>query len=100
MVKELQKKHDLVQAMDDVVAIYFPDVRWVEHFAYQKIGTSHIEEFIVLEWTSGGQSMANNNANSLSATARNVTRMLDGGVYENMDYYKGIMDSEDWVRIV
>ena len=100
MIKELQKKHDLVQAMDDVVAIYFPDVRWMEYFAYQKVGSKDVEEFIILEWDSGGRSYANNSCNSLSATARNVTRMLDGGVYENIEYYQEIMESEDWVRIV
>ena len=100
MVKELQKKRNLVEAMDSVMVIFFPDVRCVEYFAYQKVGSKDVEEFIILEWTSGGRSYANNSCNSLSATARNVTRMLDGGVYENIEYYQEIMESEDWVRIV
>ena len=100
MVKELQKKHNLVRDLESPICLWFPQIKWIEHFAYQKVGSKDVEEFIVLEWASGGQSMANNNCNSLSATARNVTRMLDGGVYENMDLYKRIMDSEEWVRIV
>lgn len=54
------------------------------------------QEFVMLTWKNGAISTANNNANSLSATARNVARMLDGGVYENLDLYEEIMKSEDW----
>lgn len=66
------------------------------------------EEFIVLTWTNGAISTANNNMNSLSATARNVAGMLDGGVYanleyykeyENLEYYKEIMNSNEWEEL-
>ena len=60
----------------------------------------HTEEFIILTWLNGAISTANNNMNSLSATARNVARMLDGGVYENIDYYKDIMSNEEWEEIL
>lgn len=100
MVKELQKKHNLVRDLEDTICLWFPKIKWIEHFAYQKIGSKDVEEFIVLEWDSGGRSYANNNCNSLSATARNVMRMLDGGVYENVEYYEEIMESEEWVRII
>lgn len=53
-------------------------------------------EFILLTWKSGAFSTANNHMNSLSATARNVARMLDGGVYECIDFYKKIMNSDEW----
>lgn len=58
------------------------------------------EEFIVLTWSNGAISTANNNMNSLTATARNVARMLDGGVYERLDYYKDIMSSDEWGEIL
>ena len=58
------------------------------------------EEFIVLTWNNGIISIANNNMNSLTATARNVARMLDGGVYERLDYYKVIMSSDEWGEIL
>lgn len=57
------------------------------------------EEFIVLTWENGAISTANNNMNSLSATARNIARMLDGGVYENIDFYKKIMNSSEWEEL-
>lgn len=59
----------------------------------------HIEEFVMLTWDNGAISTANNNANSLSATARNIARMLDGGVYENLEYYTEIMESDEWESI-
>lgn len=56
-------------------------------------------EFVLLTWTNGGISTANNAMNSLGATARNVARMIDGGVYENLEWYKEVMDSPDWVEV-
>lgn len=100
MIDTYERKRDLVRDLDNTLAPYFPDIKWISYFAYQKIGKEHLEEFIVLEWTSGGKSYANNNCNSLSATARNVTRMLDGGVYENIDYYESIIESKEWIKIV
>lgn len=57
------------------------------------------EEFVVLTWGNGAISTANNNINSITATARNIAKMLDGGVYENLDYYKEIMSSPDWIEV-
>lgn len=53
-------------------------------------------EFVLLTWNNGAISTANNNMNSLSATARNVAKMLDGGIYENIEFYKEIMNSDEW----
>ena len=47
----------------------------------------------------GAISTANNAMNSLSATARNVAQILDGGVYENLDFYKEVMGSDKWEEI-
>ena len=55
-------------------------------------------EFVLLTWKNGAISTANNALNSLSATARNVAKMLDGGVYENLETYKEIMESPNWVE--
>lgn len=81
---------------------------------YKKIAWSHIAdidlkkytsmqghevEFVLLTWNNGAISTANNEMNSLSATARNVARMLDGGVYENFELYKEVMESPDWVEV-
>ena len=59
----------------------------------------HEVEFILLAWDNGAISTANNALNSLSATARNVARMLDGCVYENLELYKEVMESPDWVEV-
>lgn len=64
-----------------------------------KNAEGHACEFVLLTWRNGAISTANNNANSIGSTARNVARMIDGGVYENLDKYKEIMKSPDWIEI-
>ena len=85
----------------DLAEVYkrmkWSDIADIELKKYRK--GKYEEEFIVLTWKNGGISTANNNMNSLSATARNVAGMIDGGVYENMDLYKEIMTSPDWIEI-
>ena len=76
----------------------YSDIANIELKKYRK--GKREEEFIILTWLNGAISTANNNMNSLSATARNVARMLDGGVYENIDYYKDIMSNEEWEEIL
>ena len=85
----------------DLAEVYrridWSDIADIELKKYRK--GKHDEEFVVLTWENGAISTANNNMNSLSATARNVARMIDGGVYENLDYYKEIMSSPDWMEV-
>lgn len=99
LIEELKRKNELVRDLEGALTEYFPDIKWISCYAYQMVGTEHIEEFIVLEWQNGGRCTASNNCNSLFATAQNVTRMLNGGVYENTELYEDIMESEDWFRI-
>lgn len=89
MVKVLSKVYKNIE---------YSDIANIELRKYRK--GKHEEEFIILTWLNGSISTANNNMNSLSATARNVARMLDGGVYENIDYYKDIMSNEEWEEIL
>ena len=88
--------------VDDLSDVYSKcidfDIDYIELKKYKK--GNFEEEFIVLHWINGAISTANNNMNSLSATARNIARMLDGGVYENLDYYKKIMNDDEWVEIL
>lgn len=80
--------------------IEYSDIDYIELKKYKHKVTGEKQEFIVLHWDNGGMSTANNNANSLSATARNVARMLDGGIYENYDFYMEIMVSDEWEEIL
>ena len=91
------------QMVKDLTEVY-RKIEWsqianIDLKKYVNIKQEWEEEFIVLTWTNGLISTANNNMNSLSATARNVAKMLDGGVYENLDYYKSIMNSDEWVEL-
>lgn len=89
-------KKELVKDLAEVYKkISGSDILNIELKRYENKDVGH-QEFVMLTWTNGAISTANNNANSLSATARNIARMLDGGVYENLDFYKEIMKSEKW----
>lgn len=85
-------KKKLVEALSDVYKNINLDIASIELKKYISIYDVE-EEFILLTWNNGAISTANNYMNSLAATARNVARMLDGGVYENVNYYKEIMRS-------
>lgn len=92
-------KKQMVEALSKVYKNNeYSDIANIELRKYRK--GKYEEEFIILTWLNGAISTANNNMNSLSATARNVARMLDGGVYENIDYYKDIMSNEEWEEIL
>ena len=99
-MNELEMKKELVEDLFKVYGYWFDKIGNIELKSYKKKGTEHTEEFVVLTWSNGGISTANNNINSLSATARNVARMIDGGVYENLDLYKKIMESDEWEEII
>lgn len=90
-------KKKLVKELGELYRYYFADLKDIELKKYRK--GRYEEEFIVLTWENGAISTANNNMNSLSATARNVARMIDGGVYENLDLYKEIMESDEWEEL-
>lgn len=90
-------KKKLVKELGELYKYYFSDLKDIELKKYRK--GRYEEEFIVLTWENGAISTANNNMNSLSATARNVARMIDGGVYENLDLYKEIMESDEWEEL-
>ena len=89
-------KKMLVTTLSGVYSTYFEDIDHIELKQYRN--GNHTEEFIVLSWKNGLISTANNNCNSLSATAENVARMLDGGVYENIGWYKEIMMTWEEVK--
>lgn len=94
-------KKKLVESLSEVYKnIQYSDIESIELKMYRnKNKPSLEEEFVLLTWVNGGKSTANNNANSFSATARNVARMLDGGVYENYDFYMEIMGNDNWEEI-
>lgn len=99
-------KHELVNDLNSVLIKWFPDVESVEYYALGKpdmkdgIPAYYSEEFIILKWKGGGKSYANNSCNSLSATAKTVMSMLNGGYYQNVEYYESILESEEWFSLV
>lgn len=94
-----KEKYYFARKLANIYMANFPWIVLMEYRAYKKKGVEHYEEFILIIWDSGCISTANNNGNSLTATARNMARMLDGGVYENEEFYKDIMSSNEWERV-
>ena len=93
---DFKGKKELVKDLAEVYKnISYSDILNIELKKYVNEDGGY-KEFVLLTWSNGAISTANNNANSLTATVRNVARMLDGGVYENLDFYKVVMKSEHW----
>lgn len=89
--------------VNDLAEIYkrimFSNIKSIELKKYKHKEENRCVEFVLLTWRNGAISTANNNVNSIGSTARNIARMIDGGVYENLDKYKEIMKSPDWIEI-
>ena len=89
--------------VNDLAEVYknmkYSDIESIELKKYVNKGKGYDVEFVLLTWTNGAISTANNAMNSLTATARNIARMLDGGVYENYERYAEIMASDEWEEV-
>lgn len=92
---ECVAKKSLVDKLNEVFYGFFSDIEEIKYHLYEEIETGRVEEFITLTFTGGGTCYSNNNINSLSATARNICNMLDGGVYQNIDFYKELLKGKD-----
>lgn len=79
--------------------IKYLDIADIELKKYVSKKTGYDAEFVLLTWDNGAISTANNDMNSLTATAKNIARMLDGGVYENCKLYVEIMSSDEWEEV-
>lgn len=96
---DFKGKKEMVKALAEVYKrIAWSDIADIELKKYTH-ANGHTHEFVLLTWTNGAISTANNNMNSISATARNIARMLDGGVYENLELYEEIMTSPEWKEV-
>ena len=96
---DFKGKKKMVSDLTEVYRnIIYSDIDTIELKKY-KNAEGYSQEFILLTWKNGAISTANNNMNSITATARNVARMIDGGVYENLDTYRKIMKSPDWSEV-
>ena len=97
---DLRGKKQLVKDLAEVYkSIQYSDIYDIEVKKYVNEKGQSVE-FVMLTWTNGAISTASNAANSLTATARNVARMLDGGIYENLNLYQEIMKSRDWSEVL
>jgi len=97
---EYVQKNFLVEGLNNLFSRFFVDIEKITYHAYREIKTDRVEEFVTLHFIGGGVCYANNNINSYSATARNVCNMLDGGVYQNIDFYRELIKGKDgWEKI-
>ena len=100
LTNDFKGKKQLVAQLCDVYKTCTDDIADIKLKKYIHNTKGWTQEFVLLTWVNGGISTANNNMNSLAATARNVAGMIDGGVYENLDLYKEIMKSKDWTEVL
>jgi hypothetical protein len=61
---------------------------WLDCFRKEKDGG--IYEFIILEWEGGGINARYVSDNSLSADLRELTACIDGGHYDQLQFYKRV----------
>ena len=56
-------------------------------------------EFVVVTFVGGAKSVRNISGNSNNATFREIGRLIDGGYYDELEFYKRVKESSDVVHL-
>lgn len=69
---------------------------------FEKVNTDHvyIQEYLVVTYRGGFKTYRNCNINSLFAILIEIGKLADGGYYKELDDYKKISTSEEWIQII
>lgn len=56
-------------------------------------------EFVVVTFTSGAISVRNISGNSNNANFREIGKLIDGGYYDEIEYYKKVKENSTFVEV-
>jgi hypothetical protein len=79
------------------------NVKKVEYEVYsqksQISDTVYYTEFVVITFTSGAKSVRNITGNSNNATFREIGKLIDGGYYDEVEYYERVKENSTFVEV-
>lgn len=71
----------------------------IRYEAYESEDSDEPQEFIVITFKGGAISVRNVHMNSHSAILREIGRLVDGGYYDEVDYYNKLQLDPKWKNI-
>lgn len=78
------------------------NVARVDYEVYSKVvdpETTYYTEFVVVTFTGGGKSVRVISGNSNNANFREIGKLIDGGYYDELEFYKRVKESSDVVNL-
>lgn len=69
---------------------------------FEYVNTEHelIQEYLVVTYRGGAKTYRSCNMNSLSAILKEISKLANGGYYDELEDYKNISTSDKWIQIV
>jgi hypothetical protein len=80
------------------------NVKKVEYEVYERVSkmdgeSIYYTEFVVVTFTSGAISVRNISGNSNNASFREIGKLIDGGYYDEVEYYEKVKESSTLVEV-
>lgn len=78
------------------------NVARVDYEVYSKVidpETTYYTEFVVVAFTGGSKSVRVISGNSNNANFREIGKLIDGGYYDELEFYKRVKESSDVVNL-
>lgn len=96
--KELLSKKLFVEYLSEaLVKNAIPCIQEVNYEVLSK--DSGYVEFIIVTYKGGAIAVRNSTHNSKQAIFREIGKLLDGGYYTEVPYYKSLLE-QDWIKIL
>lgn len=95
----LLNKRNFVDRLSYAICGYCGQVVDIRYEAYESKDDSEPQEFIILTFIGGAISVRNVHLNSHSAILRDIGRLIDGGYYDEVEYYNKLQTDSNWKKI-
>jgi hypothetical protein len=79
------------------------NVTKVDYEVYSKYNEewdeTYYAEFVVVHFVGGGKSVRTISGNSNNANFREIAKLIDGGYYDELEYYRGVKNSATLLEV-
>ena len=93
-------KIKFVKELGDVISKYHGGVKLVDYIVFEHKEKEQEEEFLVITYEGGAKSIRNCTGNSFSAIFDELSKYLDTGYYNELEYFKYIENDPNWIKMV
>lgn len=84
-----------IREFDEIGKVILKNIPGYEKIFLERIGD---EEFIVIQFEGGGISVRNATGNSTVANIAELAKLLNGGYYDEVEYYKKQKEQQNEIK--